>query len=87
LPKKKERKERKMTETQKESSLYKELKRLRDTIYELKRISVVLNKELDLYYTDLIFLYEHQAEIKEYFPADMLLWQWAGIDETETKGA
>lgn len=72
-----------MTNISKNSTLYKELARLRDIIHELSRISKILQKDLSLYYSDLAFLYEHQAEIKDYFPDDLLLWQWAGIPETE----
>lgn len=60
-----------------------ELKRLRNVVHELNRLSKILGKELSLYYSDLAFLYNHQAEIKKYFPGDLLLWQWAGIPENE----
>jgi len=65
------------TETQKESSLYNELKRLRK----------IINNEGALSWGDIAFLNSHQTEIKEYFPNELLLWQWAGIDETERKEA
>ena len=62
-----------MTETQKASFLYKELRHISDLIHSGKGIS----------YGDIAFLNENQTEIKEYFPDDIELWQWAGIDESE----
>jgi hypothetical protein len=53
----------------------------------LKRLCKIINKEGALSWGDIAFLNSHQTEIKEYFPNELLLWQWAGIDETETKGA
>lgn len=32
---------------------------------------------------DVAFLTAHQTEIKEYFPDDVVLWEWAGIPEEE----
>lgn len=60
------------TSIQQNSSLYKELKLIREDLKQ-GRIS----------YGDLAFLENHQAEIKEYFPDDMVLWAWAGIPEEE----
>lgn len=60
------------TSVHEESSLYKKLKSIRKEI-ELGEI----------YYGDLEFLENHQAEIKEYFPDDPVMWAWADIPEEE----
>lgn len=62
-----------MTEIQKQSVLYKELKQIGDLLHKNKEIS----------YGDIAFLGEYQTEIKEWFPDDIELWQWAGITEQE----
>lgn len=59
-----------MTHAQQNSSLYKELKRIRKLI-EKEKVS----------YGDLVFLQNYQVEVMEFFPDDPLLWQWAGIEE------
>lgn len=32
-------------------------------------------------YGEIAFLQEHQQEVKELFPDDLVLWEWAGIPE------
>lgn len=59
-----------MTTTQRESTLFKELKRIRDLI-EKESVS----------YGDLAFIQNYQTEIKELFPDDLVFWEWAGIEE------
>lgn len=41
----------------------------------------------DISYGEILFLQEHQADIKRFFPNDPLLWQWANIPESEWNGA
>lgn len=65
----------KMTTTiQRKSNLYDELKSIRKEI-EQEKVSM----------GDVAFLTAHQTEIKEYFPDDVVLWQWAGIPENESE--
>jgi hypothetical protein len=54
------------------TTLYKELKRVRKLIEE-ERVS----------YGDILFLQEHQTEVKEWFGDDVILCQWAGIEEED----
>lgn len=37
----------------------------------------------DISYGEILFLQEHQAEIKKHFPDEPELWQWGGIPESE----
>jgi hypothetical protein len=62
-----------MTNTSRNSTLYKELARLRDIIHAQGSMS----------WGDCAFLAENKAEIKELFPDDPVFWEWAGIDESE----
>jgi len=55
------------------STLYKELLRLKRAIH----------RQEDLSYGDCLFLAEHQTEVKEYFPDDPVIWEFAGIPESE----
>ena len=57
----------------KDSTLYK----------ELKRLSKIIDKGGNLSYDDIAFLSNYQTEIKAWFPSDVGLWQWAGIPEEE----
>jgi len=62
-----------MTNTSRNSTLYKELARLRDIVHADGAMS----------WGDCAFLAENQTEIKEFFPDDALLWECAGIPESE----
>lgn len=53
-----------------------------EIINELKEIKKDIEAE-KVYQSQLCFLYDHQAEIKKYFPDDPILWEWAGIPEEE----
>ena len=55
----------------KDSSLYK----------ELKRLCKVINEQGSISYGDIAFLQQYQTEIKEWFPDELELQQWAGIEE------
>ncbi len=37
----------------------------------------------DISMGEIVFLQEHQDEIKKYYPNDPLLWEWANIPESE----
>jgi hypothetical protein len=52
------------------TTLYKEIKRIRKLI-ENENVS----------YDDILFLQQHQTEIKEWFGDDILLLEWANIPE------
>lgn len=53
----------------------------------LCKILKEIKAENNISYGEILFLQEHQAEIKKHFPNDPILWQWAGIDESEYRGA
>ena len=61
-----------MTTIQQNSSVYKELRRIRAAI----------DREC-VAWGDVAFLTAHQTEVKEYCPDDAVLWQWAWIPEEE----
>lgn len=53
----------------------------RTTLYnEILRIRKLIEEE-SVSWGDIIFLQEHQTEIKNWFGDDLMLCQWAGIDE------
>lgn len=52
------------------TTLYKEILRIRKLIEEEK-----------VSYDDILFLQENQTEVKNWFGDDLILCQWAGIDE------
>lgn len=54
---------------------------------QLEAILAKLNTEQDISYGELVFLQDHRAEIKKNYPTDPVLCQWAGIDESEYRGA
>lgn len=62
-----------MTEAQKASFLFKELRYISDLLHNGEGIS----------YGEIAFLNDNRTAIKELFPDDIELWQWAGIDESE----
>ena len=62
-----------MTDIRRNSTLYKELARLRD----------IINEQGPICCGDCVFLAENKTEIKEFFPDDPILWEWAGIPEEE----
>ena len=43
-------------------------------------------KDENISWGEIVYLQAHQREIKELFPGEPLLWQWAGIDESEYRG-
>lgn len=53
----------------------------KEIIEELKRINQEIENEQDLAMSELVFLQEHQAEIKAEFPENMRLMEMAGIPE------
>lgn len=55
----------------KDSTLYK----------ELKRLCKIINEDGSISYGDIAFLNNHQTEIKAWFPSETKLWEWAGIPE------
>ena len=54
---------------------------------ELQRIYADIVAGRDISMGDVVFLQAHQADIKKLYPDDPLLWQWAGIPESEWNGA
>ena len=58
-----------------------------ETAAELQRIYDDIAAERDISYSDCVFLQAHQADIKQLYPNDPLLWQWANIPESEWNGA
>lgn len=54
---------------------------------ELKRIYADIAAERDISMGDVVFLQANQADIKQLYPNDPLLWQWANIPESEWNGA
>lgn len=55
-----------------------------------KQLAAILEKiqaGQDISYGELVYLQDHQAEIKKNYPSDPILWEWAGIDESEYWGA
>lgn len=49
---------------------------------ELERILQAIQAE-QVSYGELVFLQAHKREIKKYFPGEPLLWEYAGIPESE----
>lgn len=54
-----------------------------DVIKTLAEILKDIQDDKPLYMSDIVFLQEHQAEIKKHFPDEPQLWEWAGIPESE----
>lgn len=54
-----------------------------ETKQTLAAIYAALKAEKDISWGEIAFLQAHQAEIKQLYPDDPLLWQWAEIPESE----
>ena len=53
---------------------------------ELRLLCDIINSDGKLFYDDLALLSAHHKEIKEWFPNEIKLWEWAGIPEEEWRG-
>ena len=50
---------------------------------ELDEICDKIHSEKDLYMSEVVYLQNHQEEVKKLFPEDPRMWEWANIDESE----
>ena len=55
-------------------------------IVQLTEILHLIESGQDISWGEIAFLEAHQREIKKYFPSEPLLWEWAGIPESEYRG-
>lgn len=63
--------------------LYKE-----SNVYQdLKQILADIKAGKDISYGDIAFLTDYKTEIKEWFPDEPILWEWAGIPENEWRNS
>lgn len=54
---------------------------------ELDEICDKIHSEKDLYMSEVVYLQDHQEEVKKLFPEDPRMWEWANIDESEWRKA